>query len=379
MRPQPTLVDLGGAERGPMRQTIDARGKTRVKDMYVVRAPVHGNLSRVERRPGDVLVEGDVLAHIEAIAAPLLDASQRDELHARARASRAAERQAVGGVETAKSRLSFAQADFERAKSLHDQGALPTSKFEAAQRAVDMAGKELESARFGARVAGHEKHMAQSAAARADRKPGSSAGPTSEDVLEIETPVAGRILRILRRDEGVVQPGEALVELADLRQLEVVVDLLTTDAVQVSVGDEVELLHWGDERSLHGRVRLVEPAAFTRVSALGVEEQRVNVVIDLKEDPEERERLGDGFALDVKIVIWSEPEVLKLPLSALFRDGDDWACFVVNEGLSEVRPLELGHRNDFEVEVISGLEPTSEVVLHPADALRGGVQVASRG
>ena len=389
-QPKPAAVEVTTAQTGPMRVTVGGRGRTRVQDHYVVHAPVHGNLGRIQLQSGDPVGEGDVLARIEPIAPPLLDPRQRQELASRADASSAAARQATAGVSRADSRLKFAKKDLARVRSLFEDGTMSRAELEAAELAVDTSRKDLESAKFGARVAKHEKSMAEAALARANRKPSDTpakgkaskgkAPPEApetapEQQLEIHAPVVGRVLRIVRKSEGVVQPGEPLLEVADLRALEVVVDLLTTDAVQVTQGDEVDLLRWGGEQPLHGRVRLIEPAAFTRVSALGVEEQRVNVVIDIDEAPEERPRLGDGFALDAEIVVWSQEEVLKLPLSALFRDSEGWNCYVVEGGVARRRPVELGQRNDFEVQITSGVEAGEQVVLHPSDRISDGAAV----
>ncbi len=392
-RPKPAAVETTEAATGPMRVTVGGRGRTRVQDQYVVNAPVHGNLERIELHAGDPVDEGDVLARIEAIAPPLLDQTQRQELAARAEASGAAERQASAGVARADSRLKFAKKDLARVRSLFDDGTMSRAELEAAELDAETARKDLESAKFGARVAKHEKSMAEAALARANRQPADEGKPKTKtkiepegegdrkpaniDELSIVAPVEGRVLKIVRKSEGVVQPGEPLLEVADLRALEVVVDLLTTDAVKVTQGDEVELLRWGGEGPLHGRVRLIEPAAFTRVSALGVEEQRVNVIIDLDEPPEERPRLGDGFALDAEIVVWSQPEVLKLPLSALFRDSEGWNCYVVEGGVAKRRPVELGQRNDFEVQITSGVTAGEQVVLHPSDRISDGTQVTT--
>ena len=393
-RPKPVTVETTDAATGPMRVTVGGRGRTRVQDQYVVNAPVHGNLERIELHAGDPVDEGDVLARIEAIAPPLLDPTQRKELAERAEASGAAERQASAGVARADSRLKFAKKDLARVRALFDDGTMSRAELEAAELEAETARKDLDSAKFGARVAKHEKSMAEAALARANRvTPADTAkaktrakakGEDEDDAqspnideLAIVAPVEGRVLKILRKSEGVVQPGESLLEVADLRALEVVVDLLTTDAVKVTQGDEVELLRWGGEGPLHGRVRLIEPAAFTRVSALGVEEQRVNVVIDLDEPPEERPRLGDGFALDAEIVVWSQPEVLKLPLSALFRDSEGWNCYVVVDGVAKRRPVELGQRNDFEVQITSGVSAGEQVVLHPSDRISDGTLVTT--
>lgn len=387
MRPKPVAVESTAVASAAMRVTVSGEGKTRVQDKYVVLAPVHGNLARVELHAGDGVEEGTVLATIEPIAPPLLDPLQRRELEARAAASAAAARQAVASVSRAENDARFAVRDLERVRSLYEQGSLSRADLDTAELTAARSAKEAESARFGARVARHEREMTKAAVDRAvvvvasggKAKAKAEGTPADEgaraEVLQIRAPVAGKVLRILRNNEGVVQPGEALLEVADLAALEIVLDVLTTDAVRIAAGDDVELLRWGGDGPLHGRVRLVEPAAYTRVSALGVEEQRVDVIIDITEPVDERPRLGDGFALDVEVVVWRRDQALVLPLSALFRDEEGWSCYVMANGMAEPRRLEIGQRNDFEVEVLSGVVEGEEVILHPGDRVHEGTLV----
>jgi len=399
MQPKPVAVETTTVATAPMRVTVSGEGKTRVQDKYVVLAPVHGNLARIELHAGDAVEEGTVLAAIEPIAPPLLDPLQRRELEERAAASAAAARQAAASVGRAENNARFAARDLDRVRALYQQGSLSRADLDAAELAAEQAAKEAESARFGARVAKHEREMAKAAAERAGlvvnddhgaspraAKPkaasaaaagGDAASGRATEVLQIRSPVAGKVLRILRNSEGVVQPGEPLLEVADLAALEIVLDVLTTDAVRIASGDDVELLRWGGEAPLHGRVRLVEPAAYTKISALGVEEQRVNVIIDILEPVDQRPRLGDGFALDVEVIVWRREQTLVLPLSALFRDEEGWSCYVVEGGLAAARRLEVGERNDFEVEVLGGVSEGDVVILHPGDRVREGTMVTA--
>ncbi len=392
MQPKPVAVEATIAAVAPMRVTVSGEGKTRVQDKYVVLAPVHGNLARIELDAGDAVEEGTVLATIEPIAPPLLDPLQRRELEARASASAAAARQAVASVSRAENDARFAARELERVRALFDRGSLSRADLDTAELTAARAAKEAESARFGARVARHEREMAKVAVDRAalvvgddtsgtkrgqgqGRAKGGGSEPGHTEALLIHAPVAGKVLRVLRNSEGVVQPGEALLEVADLAALEIVLDVLTTDAVRIAAGDDVELLRWGGEGPLHGRVRLVEPAAYTKVSALGVEEQRVNVIIDILEPVAERPRLGDGFALDVEVIVWRRDSALVLPLSALFRDEQGWSCYVIEGGIARARRVEIGQRNDFEVEVLGGVSEGEQVILHPGDRVREGSMV----
>lgn len=398
LRPKPVPVETTTLALQPLRVTVSGEGKTRVKDRYVVMAPVHGNLARIELRPGDSVDDGTTLATIEPIAPPLLDPRQRSELAARAQAAEAAARQASAAVSRAQAAAKFAKRDLERVRSLAQQGTLSKADLETAELAAETATKDLESAEFGVRVAKHERDMAKAALERSDRSTpdgGESEGKGKSkskrerkdeaasgeeggvEQLSLYSPVAGRVLQIVRTSEGVVNPGEPLLELADLNAIEIVLDVLTTEAVRITAGDKATLLRWGGEGPLHGRVRLVEPAAFTKVSALGVEEQRVNVVIDIEEPPEDRPRLGDGFALDVEVTVWETPSALTVPLSALFRDTEGWNLFVVEDGAAALRQVEIGQRNDFDVQIMSGVDAGETVILHPGDRIHDGTLVAT--
>jgi HlyD family secretion protein len=388
LRPKPVPVETTTLELQRMRVTVSGEGKTRVKDRYVVMAPVHGNLARIELRPGDPVDDGTVLATIEPIAPPLLDPRQRSELAARAQAAEAAARQASAAVSRAQAASRFAKRDLERIRTLAQQGTLSRADLEAAELTAETATKDLESAEFGLRVSKHERDMAKAALERTDRSPLPNAkdkpkaaptAPAEIEQLSLHSPISGRVLKLVRDSEGVINPGEPLLELADLNALEIVLDVLTTEAVQITSGDRATLLRWGGEGPLHGRVRLVEPAAFTKVSALGVEEQRVNVVIDIEEPPEDRPRLGDGFALDVEVTVWESPSTLTVPLSALFRDAEGWNLFVVSEGTAALRRVEIGKRNDFDVEILSGVEAGETVILHPGDRVHDGTLVTTSG
>ena len=394
LRPKPVPVETTTLQAGPMRVTVSGEGKTRVKDRYVVMAPVHGNLARIELRAGDPVDDGTALATIEPIAPPLLDPRQRSELAARAQAAEAAARQASAAVSRAQAAARFAKRDLERVRTLTQQGTLSKADLESAELGAETATKDLESAEFGLRVAKHERDMAQAALERTDRSPAVDAkakahgkdktktkpeasAPAEIEQLALYSPVAGRVLQIVRMSEGVVNPGEPLLELADLNALEIVLDVLTTEAVQITAGDRATLLRWGGEGPLHGRVRLVEPAAFTKVSALGVEEQRVNVVIDIEEPPEDRPRLGDGFSLDVEVTVWESPSTLTVPLSALFRDSEGWSAFVVEDAVAALRRVEIGRRNDFDVQILSGLDAGDTVILHPGDRIHESTLVTT--
>lgn len=375
MQPKPLAVDTIEVQRGAVQISVRSEGTTRVKDRYVVRSTVNGNLARIELEPGDSVVPTTVLARIEPIAPPLLDASQVRELETRSRASGAAVRQAGASVARAIAAKEHAEQEFDRTKQLLAKGGISQRDFDSAKLRAATTKEDLHSAKFGASVAKYELQTAKAAVERA-RKRGAG---ESEEPIEIHSPVAGEVLRILRKSEGVVRPAEELLEVADLGALEVVVDVLTSEAVEISPGDEAQLVNWGGDETLTGHVRLIEPAAFVKVSALGVEEQRVNVVIALEESNEASARLGDGYRVEANILIWRAKDVVKVPVSALFRGSDGgWAVFVVDAGVATLRRIELGRRNDLETVVDSGLAPGDRVVVHPSDSLEDGALVQPR-
>ncbi|MGH1345179.1 MAG: efflux RND transporter periplasmic adaptor subunit [Nannocystales bacterium] len=375
MQPKPLAVDVVEVSRGTVQVSIKSEGTTRVKDRYVVRSTVNGNLARIELEPGDAVDPETVLARIEPIAPPLLDASQIRELETRSRASGAAVRQAGASVARAVAAKKYAEQEFDRTKQLLAKGGISQREFDAAKLEAATAKEDLHSAKFGASVAKYELQTAKAAVNRARKRDGGE----GEEPIEIHSPVAGEVLRILRKSEGVIHPAEELLEVADLSALEVVVDVLTSEAVEISLGDTTNLVNWGGDTSLVGHVRLIEPAAFMKVSALGVEEQRVNVVIALEDAGEASAKLGDGYRVEADILVWRAEDVVKVPVSALFRDEDgSWAVFVVEGDVARVRHVELGRRNDLETVVASGLAAEDRVIVHPSDSLEDGALVQAR-
>jgi HlyD family secretion protein len=378
--PKPPEVDVAEVSRGDLRVTVDGDGKTRVQDRYVIAAPLYGNLARIELEPGDDVETGSVLARISPLDAPLLDRRSKAELEARVKAAQASRLQADAAIERAKAARDFAEKDRDRVRALAKDGNLPEQALDAAELEARNAIKTLESARFGARVAKHELEMAEAALGRltdkGSKKGGDDGGP--DDQMVLTAPVDGRVLKVIRESEGVVNQGEPLLEVGNASALEIVVDVLTQDAVEIEIGDPVVIERWGGENPLNGKVRLVEPSAFTKISALGVEEQRVNVVISIEESPEVWRRLGDGFRVEVSIEVWEGTGLLKIPAGSLHRMAGHWAVFVVEDGVVEERKVEIGRRSGLEVEVVEGLEAGDEVVVHPGDKIADGKKVAIR-
>jgi len=373
--PQPVEVDTATIARGTFRKTVDEDGKTRVRDRYVVSAPLAGRLLRVELKAGAPVTRGTLLATLIPGAPALLDARTESELRERAGAAEADLQRAKAHVERARVALALARSELERATNLATQGFTSKQSLERGQREVELKTRELEAAQFEAEAAGHLLATARAALLRMRQDPGSKG---TGQQWPIQSPVAGRVLRVLQESEAVVPVGAPILEIGDARNLEVVVDVLTTDAGGIVVGAPVGLDRGGGAAPLAGRVRLVEPSAFTKVSALGVEEQRVNVVIDFDGPPADWQNLGDAFRVDARILADARSDAVLVPASALFRNADGWAAFVVADGRAQLRRLEIGPRSGLAAVVERGLDPGAQVIVYPGDAVREGVRVKPR-
>jgi HlyD family secretion protein len=371
LRPRPVAVEMAAVRVGPMQVTVDESGRTRVRDRYVVAAPLGGELMRVTLRPGDAVETGALLARIVPQAPALLDPRSRVEATARLASAQAAAQQARAEVARVELALDHTRGDAQRMKDLAARGSISPDTAQHAQFESDLKVQELASARFGAATAQHEVEMARSALSRYG---GAAKGGEAFDIV---SPVAGRVLRVVQSSGGPVSPSTPLIELGDPRELEVVVDVLTEDAVRIQPGALVVLDRWGGSRPLRAHVSVVEPSAFTRLSALGVEEQRVGVVIDFDEPVDQRAALGDGYRVEAHIVTWQSDKVVVVPSSAVFRQKDGWAVFVIGEGRARLRMVGIGHRGPSDVEATSGLSPGDKVILHPSDKIEDGVRVAT--
>jgi len=373
LRPRSQLVDVGVVHRGALRVTVDEDGTVRVRERHVVSSPLAGTLSRPELKAGDAVQADTVLARLVPVAPPLLDARTRAEVEARARSAADALRQAEASLARARSALELAEHEVERARSLAKAGSISREALDRAEFTSSTRSREVEMAARAADVTRHDLEVARAALLQTRGE-----GPATQQEWKVTAPVRGVVLRVLQESEGVVQPGTPLFELGDLDALEVVADLLTTDAVAVRPGQEVLIERWGGDKTLHARVRRVEPSAFTKVSALGVEEQRVNVLADLTDAAETRVGLGDRYRVQVRVVTVDAPDVLLVPTGAAFRQGTGWAVFTIEDGRAHLRRVELGWRNDTEAEVLSGLTAGQRVALYPGEALRDGTRVESR-
>ena len=367
--PKAIEVDVVRVERGPMRVTIDEEGETRVRERFVVSAPVSGRLERIELEPGDAVVRGKtVVARLIPAAPPLLDPRASAELSARAEAARAAVGQAQADRERAAAAVTRAQSSLRRQQQLTEAGAISRDELEVAQTTLRTVEEALRAAEFAVARAERELQAARS------RLAPSAAGGRPVDVI---APVSGVVLKRQRESEMVVPVGEPLLEIGDPANLEIVADLLSTDAVRVPPGAPVLIEQWGGNHPLNARVRRIEPSGFRKISALGVEEQRVNVIIDLVDGAAARQ-LGDGYRVEVRVVIWRDDAALKAPIGALFRRGDQWAVFVVDKDVARLQTVRLGQRNDTEGQITGGLAEGQTVVLHPPDTLQDSIRVKIR-
>jgi HlyD family secretion protein len=377
-RPRPLAVDLIEARRGHLILTIDEEGMTRVRDVFALSAPVTGRTRRIEVEAGEsVTARETIITEIEPLDPNLLDARTEIEGEAAIRAAEAALELARSEVVRAEAELDYARAEFERQRELREQGIVAARELDGAQREYRTRRAALDTARAALQERSFEVDRARARLV----SPLVATDPHGQcECIPIRAPVSGSVLRVLRESAGVVQAGEPLVEIGDATDLEVVVDLLSADAVKVEEGQRVVIEEWGGDEPLEGRVRRIEPLGFTKVSALGIEEQRVNVLIDLTSPQESWRRLGHGYRIEARIVLWEGDDVLALPVSALFRTNgeQDWAVFVVEDGIARTRKVRRGVHTGLEVEITDGLAPGETVVLYPNERVADGVRIVAR-
>ncbi len=379
LRPQPVLVDVETVKRGSMTVTVDEEGKTRIREIYQVSAPVAGKIRRSPREVGDSVTAGMTLvAVIEANDPPFLDARRARELEAGLAAAKAAVAHARTEIRKAEAELKFAQSDLKRAESLSRSNVISGRAMERASLEVDVRNDALAATRADLELRERERDSSQAKLTR----PEHPLGPAKDPELccqKVLAPVSGRVLKIVTESEQAVTAGAPLLEIGDPSDLEIVVELLSTDAVKIKAGDAAFVGGWGGTETLEARVRRVEPSGFTKVSALGIEEQRVNTILDLVGGPDTRSALGHDFRVFVRIVVWQADDVLMVPLGALFRNKEKWAVFRDVSGRAVLTPVTIGHRNDRTAEVIDGLDAGETVIVHPSDRVGDAIEVAKRG
>lgn len=370
-RPRPLEVEVAPATRGDLVVTVDEMGRARVRDRYVVSAPIAGNLLRMELRAGDEIDAAAIAARIVPMQPMMLDARARAETQARAIGAAASQKQASAAVARAELASQHATDELERARKLAMSDSIAPDALTRAELESRLRVADLASARFAERMASAEVDTVRAVLRRFDP------AQSPLESFEVCSPIKGRVLRVLHESAGPVQPGTPLLELGDPSALELVVDVLSADAVGIRPGAPVQVERWGgDELAAH--VRLVEPSAFTRLSALGVEEQRVPVVVDLDAPRAKWGTLGDGFRVEVRIVTAQPRGVVMVPLASVFRHERGWAVFAAREGRARVVPVELGARSDVAVEVTRGLREGETVLVHPGERVADGARVVAR-
>ncbi|MDF1839476.1 MAG: HlyD family efflux transporter periplasmic adaptor subunit [Planctomycetota bacterium] len=374
----PTLVDVATIESGPLLVSLDDDGHTRMRQRYTVSAPTDGRLIRPTLKAGaSVDFDETLLFEFEPLAPRPLDARSRAQAESRVEAATASHRAAAARVAKAEAQLTYAQATLKRRETLEAGGFEAQQDFDLAKRDERFASEELNTARFQEQAAELEVQIARHAL---------SSGEPADSIqrLPVLSPMTGQVTRVFEESARAVMAGTPIMEVGDTTSLELVADFLSQDAVKIRPGMQVLIEGWGgesvdgDETILEGTVRLVEPSAFTKVSALGVEEQRINVVVDPADLEKGWPQLQDGYRAELRIVTWNRRKVTIVPTGALFRDGEVWAVFVAIEGLAEKRTVDLGHRNGLQAEVLDGLSAGDRVVLYPSELVEDGATIEVR-
>lgn len=381
MRPQPMMVDFGEVTRGPMMVTIDEEGRTQVHDRYIVSTPVAGRLMRVRVDAGEPVTRGvTVVAQMRPTNPAMLDVRTREQALAALSAAEAALRVARADLNAAAAEDDLAQTDLARTRQLAESGTVAAAALDRALGEARAAAARLDTAEAAISV-----REAEVANARAqligfdDQLLANALDDRRSDDIPLVAPIDGRILRIIQQSETVLPAGAPVMEIGDVTSdLEVVVDLISSDAVQVAEGNRVLIEDWGGPSTLSGRVERIDPFGFTRFSALGVEEQRVGVTVAFEGASEDRAALGHGFRVEARIVIWEAEDALIVPTSALFRDGDGWAVFRVEAGRAVQQPVEVGRMNGTQAELLNGLGEGDTVVIYPSAGLQDGMSIAER-
>ncbi len=372
--PQSAVVDVEAVRRGPLTITLDEEGKTRVRERFVVSAPVVGQVQRIELEPGDRVIRNQtVIATFQPADPVMLDVRSRAEAEAAVKAAEAQYGRALAERERAKTDANLAQSELVRMSALYKNRLVAKQELESAESRTRSAEEGLRAAEFSVASAQQEVAVARARLLSASGERG-----TSQQPIVLRAPITGVVLKRLRESEAIVPAGEPLLELGDPRKLEIVSDFLSTDAVRMQPGYPVQIERWGGESVVHGRVRRIEPSGFMKISALGVEEQRVSVIMEFDDPYEAWKRLGDGYRVEVRVVIWEAQDVLKVPTSSLFRREENWAVFTIDNERARLRTVEIGQRNGREAHVLKGLSQGETVIIHPSDTIKDGSRVTTR-
>ena len=369
--PSPIPVNVEQVQEAPLEVIIEEEGVTRVTDRYTISAPVTGYVLRIQYEVGDSVEVGQELFQIQPVP-DLISARQREVAKAQLEAAKARLKQAEENLNLAREEKRIAEVELQRIQNLYESGIGSEQGLDNTKLTARRAAAQQASAEFSVNVAEYEIRAAQSALQAFQ-------GSGRQEQISIEAPVSGRLLKIHQKSEGTVQAGMPILEIGDPYSLEIKVDLLSTDAVQVEKGTNVRIKRWGSDRILEGTVRVVEPAGYTRISALGVEEQRVPVILDILSSHDQWKRLGDGYRVVAEFIIWEGDEVLQVPSSSLFRTvGEQWALFVVNNGTARLRNVETGQQSGLQTQIINGVTARESVITHPDERIEDEVKVATR-
>lgn len=369
--PSPIPVTVEQVREAPLEVTIEEEGITRVTDRYTISAPVTGYLLRIQHEVGDSVRMDQELFQIQPVP-DLISARQREVAQAQLEAAKARLQQAEENLNLAKEEKRLADVDLQRIQHLFDDGIGSEQALDNMRLSARRADSQLASAEFSVRVAEHEVRAATSALQAFQTSGG-------QEQISIEAPVQGRLLKIQHKSEGTVQAGTLIMEIGDPYSLEIKVDLLSTDAVQIGRGTNVRIKRWGSETILDGIVQVVEPSGFTRISALGVEEQRVPVIVDILSTHDQWQQLGDGYRVVADFIIWQSENVMQVPSSSLFRTSEgQWALFVVENNRAQLRNVEAGYQSGLQTQIIEGLEIGQNVITHPDERIEDGVRVNIR-
>ncbi|WP_404310269.1 efflux RND transporter periplasmic adaptor subunit [Neorhodopirellula lusitana] len=371
LNPKPVLVQAALVKVGPLRETVQEDGKTRIREKYTVSAPVSGRLSRIELNPGDHLTEKTLLAVILPSDPAMLDKRAMAEANAQVQGAEAALLRADSRVEQARINAELSDTKFNRAKKLSANRAASMEEYDIAKAERLLATQEIETAEFDVEIAKFELKMARAALDQFSTE----ADEAIVQPFEIFSPIAGRVLRVMQESSTVVSVGTPLIELGDPSNLEIEIDVLSTDAVRIQSGAELTIEHWGGSTPLRGNVRVVEPGAFTKVSSLGVEEQRVNIIADFNEPPERIASLGDGYRVEARITVNEIDQTLLVPNSALFRHDRKWHVLEILGGEAILTPVQIGLQNEEQTQIIDGLDAGTRVIEYPSDQLKPGTPV----
>jgi len=377
--PEAVKVDMIEVSKGDLLVTMEGEGKTRIHDIYVVSTPIDGRITRIESEPGDLVTAGKtIIANMYPANPQFLD--KRSEIQAKADVDGATAALALANarVKQAKAQLEFDLSDFKRTEELFKKRSVSQAGLERAELRLKTLRAELETAESNQKVMISRLEAAKARLLQPDETDLANQGDVENCQICIKSPVDGRVLRILHKSESIVPVGTALVEIGNPADLEVNIEMLSTNAVRVKVGDEALIKRWGGTADINARVRVVEPSGFTKISALGVEEQRVNVILNFTDPIEKWQTLGDAFRVEAAIIIDRADDVIKIPLSALFRQNEVWSVFKVVDDSVVLQQVEVGQRNDRYAEIRSGLEVADKIITHPGNSVEEGINVEQR-